>query len=688
MRPIAEYALILLCLAISTQLFAKESVDSNAPPQPLDIGWEYHLGDFGGKKSMLDGWYANWETNWETAACLRFSGQGFDGNYIWYRLTLPETIYADASLFLPPVLRAFELYLDQELIYSYGEFSQSHESKYAGIVRHTVPLPADYAGKEIAIRVYSAESYAMGVIDAGEAAWIGGKSELILTVFRQNLDSVVLGAFFFFIGIFTVFIYLLRSSPRPKFLAWFALLAGCLGLYYVLIDPIGELLIPSLKLRYFLGLSPFFLFPIGLFGFMDHMVGPSVVMRRLRNLHIVVGVGVVLLDVINIVYMGDAIFPYMMVVIFSIVVGGIAAVRAGRSGRFDTRILAAGFIIAGIGGLFDVLVGLGAFTSLQWVSHYTFFIFVLLLGYIIERRFRRNATALQKKRQQLEESNRTLETRVDNRTAELNQKNLDLQDTLDELKHAQNQLVMKDKMASLGNLVAGVAHEVNNPVGAVNSAADVTKRCVVKINSLIDTNGYVALKEDKTFMKTISLLEQNNGVILTAGQRITEIVRSLKNFARLDEAEFQPADVHAGIDSTLTLLQHELKNKVEIIRDFGEIPQITCYPNQLNQVFMNLFINAAQAIEDKGKLYITTSPHEKHVNITVRDNGKGIDSEQIKQIFDPGFTTKGVGVGTGLGLSISYNIIQKHNGEITVNSIPGRGTTFTICLPLEQSNAK
>ncbi|MCI0420006.1 MAG: ATP-binding protein, partial [Acidobacteria bacterium] len=170
---------------------------------------------------------------------------------------------------------------------------------------------------------------------------------------------------------------------------------------------------------------------------------------------------------------------------------------------------------------------------------------------------------------------------------------------------------------------------------------------------------------------------------VTAGNRIAKIVRSLKNFARLDEAEFQKADLHEGLDSTLTLVHHELKNRAVVVKDYGSLPLVYCSPNQLNQVFMNLFINASQAIEDKGEIRIRTFSDDGKVCVQITDNGKGILPEHLSRIFDPGFTTKGAGVGTGLGLSICYNIIQRHKGNITVQSEPGRGTEFTITLPVQ-----
>ncbi len=285
----------------------------------------------------------------------------------------------------------------------------------------------------------------------------------------------------------------------------------------------------------------------------------------------------------------------------------------------------------------------------------------------------------------LEDYSKNLEKKVVDRTHEIKQKNDELEKTLQQLKDTQAQLFIQEKMASLGNLVAGVAHEINNPIGAVNSAAGILNRCVETITSTIEKGQSLeAVKNDSKFQKSIRILKENTDITAMASDRIVKIVRSLKNFARLDEAEFQKADIHEGLDNTLTLLHHETKNKVEIVKQYGQVPPLNCYPNQLNQVFMNLLANANQAIQGKGTITIQTLSEGQNAIVKISDSGKGIPPEDISRIFDPGFTTKGVGVGTGLGLSISYNIIQKHHGRIEVASEVGKGTTFTITLPIEQ----
>jgi signal transduction histidine kinase len=276
----------------------------------------------------------------------------------------------------------------------------------------------------------------------------------------------------------------------------------------------------------------------------------------------------------------------------------------------------------------------------------------------------------------LTDYSRTLEEKVELRTREVSQKNAELETLLQELRDTQEQLIMQEKMASLGNLVAGVAHEINNPVGAVHAAADVNARCIDRIEN-------VAREYRTDFGKTIEMLRDNNRITQDASERIAAIVKSLKSFARLDEATFQLADIDELVDTTLILLRHKLGTRIVVDRIHGEIPRIGCYPNELNQAFMNIIVNAIQAIEDKGTIQITSSLKNDKVAVTFSDTGSGMPESVRHQMFDPGFTTKGVGVGTGLGMSITYNIVRRHRGDIDVNSSAGEGTDVTVTLPTD-----
>lgn len=269
--------------------------------------------------------------------------------------------------------------------------------------------------------------------------------------------------------------------------------------------------------------------------------------------------------------------------------------------------------------------------------------------------------------------------------AKLKEKSVRLSKLLKELKGMHSKLIQAEKMASIGNLAVGIAHEINNPVGAISSAANTSRRSIEKvIQFLEESRDLEELKKDQKFWRALNVLKNNNDIIAMASGRITEITQSLRRFARPEEKEFQKADIHEELESALTLLHHELKNRIEVIKEFGDIPKIDCYPNQLNQVFVNILANSFQAINDKGCIRIKTLKSNDKIMIKISDDGRGIRKEDLKNIFDPGFTTKGISAGTGIGLSISHSIIKNHKGEIKVRSELNKGTEFTIILPEKQ----
>jgi signal transduction histidine kinase len=280
--------------------------------------------------------------------------------------------------------------------------------------------------------------------------------------------------------------------------------------------------------------------------------------------------------------------------------------------------------------------------------------------------------------ERLRQLNETLEDRVRERTLELHQTNRELRET-------QAQLLQSAKMAALGDLAAGVAHEINTPLGSIHANADLSKRVAAVVRkALADEALAPAFSKHPRLERALEALEQATATTLVASDRIVRIVKSLGNFARLDEAERKKADLHEGIESTLTLLQHKLKHGIEVIRDFGEIPPMVCSPNRLNQVFMNLLLNAIHAVGERGTITIRSRLEGEQVVLQFSDTGHGIPSENLERIFDPGFTTRGPGVGTGLGLAITYRIVEEHRGAIEVSSEVGKGTEFTIRLPIRE----
>jgi len=248
----------------------------------------------------------------------------------------------------------------------------------------------------------------------------------------------------------------------------------------------------------------------------------------------------------------------------------------------------------------------------------------------------------------------------------------DLTKTLKELKSTQLQLINSEKMASLGQLVAGVAHEINTPVASIKSNNEISKKLIKRI-------------ENKDLAE---LLEDTNSIDSEAIERINRLVVSLRKFVRLDEAELQEADINKELDLTLDLIRHETKTGIEIVKNYGKLPPIKCYPNMLNQVFMNILVNATHAIKSvaskrqvEGKISIDTSFKKNNLIVKISDNGCGI--KEPEKIFDAGYTTKGVGVGTGLGLAISQKIIEKHKGKINVKTKINHGSEFCITIPSE-----
>jgi signal transduction histidine kinase/HAMP domain-containing protein len=272
--------------------------------------------------------------------------------------------------------------------------------------------------------------------------------------------------------------------------------------------------------------------------------------------------------------------------------------------------------------------------------------------------------------------------------------------TLNQLKDTQSHLVQSEKMASLGLLTAGIAHEINNPINFVSANVNPLKKDIDDIKQIFllyrnlrnSTNLTSDLQKIKKMEEALDIdyvfSEADNLLkgISEGANRTREIVLSLRNFARLDEAEIKATDIHSGIDSTLTLLNNKIKNRIKIVKNYGDVPEIECFPAKLNQVFMNILNNAADAIENSGTIVITTDCDESSATISIKDDGIGMTDETKQKIFEPFFTTKEIGKGVGLGLSITFSIIQEHKGKIEVNSTKDKGTEFIITLPLKQIN--
>jgi len=315
--------------------------------------------------------------------------------------------------------------------------------------------------------------------------------------------------------------------------------------------------------------------------------------------------------------------------------------------------------------------------------------------------------------QSLEEYSHTLEEKVESRTQELSQINQSLQQALDELQNAQTYMIQSEKMSSLGQMVAGIAHEINNPINFIHGNIAHASAYVQDLLNLIaiyqqEYPNPSSVIEEKAEELDLDFLVKDLPKLVDSmklgSSRIRNIVLSLRNFSRLDESEMKPVDIHEGINNTLMILQHRLKEKsdspeIQVIKEYGQLPWVSCYAGQLNQAFMNILSNAIDALEEFNADAIANSPKVKQIRIRtslvdsntlriqIADNGSGMSDKVRQKIFDPFYTTKPIGSGTGLGLSISYQVVvDKHKGQLSCNSTPGKGTEFVIDIPMRHQN--
>jgi PAS domain S-box-containing protein len=263
----------------------------------------------------------------------------------------------------------------------------------------------------------------------------------------------------------------------------------------------------------------------------------------------------------------------------------------------------------------------------------------------------------------------------------------ELRRTNTQLLQMKDRLVRSEKMAALGNLIAGIAHEINTPVGAIHSMHETLMRAVGKLRCTVEEKSPEACCEGGALERALKVIDDSHKVIATGSERVATIVRSLRNFARADDDEMQDTDLHQGLEDSLILIHHATKTRIEVVKQYGQLPLVSCHAGRINQVFLNILNNAQQAIDGTGKITVTTSTVGDEVRVAIADDGGGIDPERIGKIFDAGYTTKAVGMGTGLGLSICYQIMQDHDGRIEVESEPGNGSTFTIILPVTGKSA-
>lgn len=287
------------------------------------------------------------------------------------------------------------------------------------------------------------------------------------------------------------------------------------------------------------------------------------------------------------------------------------------------------------------------------------------------------------KQKQLQDRADELQKEVLNTKKNLIERNKELKNALKDIEEMQKQLILKEKMASLGTLVTSITHEINTPLGVINSNSDICLRSLERLTETMETSETISSQELPKARKIVGILNGNHQLIIQACKRLGEIVKNLQKLISEDDLSIQEYSINKGIENSLKMFSREFKENIRLSKNYGKIPKIKCHPNQINQVITNILRNALQSIDKEGIIDIKTFwDNYQNVYIRISDTGKGIPMERLTNIFDPALTSKGSRVRTGLGLSISYRIIQQHKGEINLESEVGKGTIVTIRLPV------
>ncbi len=660
---------------------ARTSPGADSAPISLSEGWLYRWGDSPLDENKIPLWTYEGinDPEWKPAPSPLCPPGWSDTNIVWLRVPIPRVNWVEVSLFLPRVFFNLEVYLAGERIYSYGKMESAYANRFSSLVPHLFRLPRDMGGEILFLRIFTHLPRYSGIQGA---VLLGPGDSLIRHIIKQHISRFLVGLFCLMVALLSLITFLDRSIRRRYATISFGFFSFFIGMSFLSVSPPLGLLVPAPQFWYYGLFLSFLFFPPALLAFVDQVIGFGYkkFIRRLWQLHLIVAVVAVTLEATRLMSLAVFIDYLRFLWIFDCLLLMSTCVHAALKGKYEARVFTAGIVFFSIFALFDILGGAGGELMLMPAGT---FLFIIFLIYILFRRYTENSRRLriysqeleekserlEEAKSQLEEYSRTLEHKVEERTKEVREK--------------QAQLVQSSKMAALGSLVAGVAHEINTPVGAIGSMHNTLIRAMDRLKGELEESHGGAESASEIIRASFGTIDEANKVIRSGTERVIDIVRRLRSFARLDEAELKEADIKEGLEDTLTIIHHEIKHNIHIIKNYGEIPKISCYPGRLNQVFLNLLINAKQAIRDKGEITIATKSENRKVVITIQDSGKGIPQENLSRIFDPGFTTKGVGVGTGLGLSICYQIIRDHRGEINVESGVGKGTTFTIMLPMD-----
>ncbi len=640
-----------------TYQWEADAADLNHPPQwPADTAW--------------------------TPMEIAFIQGPRENHVVWLRTRLPEPLPPQSVLVLPTVLLDFEAYIETTPIFSAREVSAYAGTKYASAHSYLVPFPPDAAGSWLYLRVHSTSTHFIGL---GQPAFVGTTLAVLRRAWLDRADLFVIGAICTTLGLGAVFLLLtLRRKNELLLVGSFALLALTVGSNYLTDSIFVRIVLPFPVITYYASFSVIF-FPVGLLGFFEQVVGagPRQIVRWMAGLHLGFAVLIVLCDVAGILAIPDYFVPFFVLLALSLVVMTMVALVYIRGGQYEARIFGAVTLIAVVLGIHDtVFLGLGLKIDQPGVSQYGFVLLLFTSGYLVQYRFQNNTRQLEEKTAALADINATLEQRVAERTDALST-------SLKHLKATQAQLIQQEKLASLGGLTAGIAHEIKNPLNFINNFAALSRELVDELAHETDPDEVRVILAD---------LKTNAGKIETHGKRADNIVQSMMAHAQEGKGTRETVALNELIDEYVTLAYHGKRAHrpqltVHIERDYGKnVGHVAVVPQDMGRVVLNLVGNAFDAVmeraaSEKGAyepiVRVVSCRKADAMEIRVEDNGPGMSPEVQAKVFEPFFTTKPTGSGTGLGLSLSYDIItQGHGGTLTVVSTPGAGATFLVRLPL------
>ncbi|MGH1365544.1 MAG: ATP-binding protein [Calditrichia bacterium] len=689
MKQVMQFLILWLCLLPLPDLFA-QTIDSTTFLDDslynednfinLHHNWRFHAGD-----NMAWANPAFDDGDWEQVAATgllstQLPKNGWNG-IGWFRLRLE----VDSSLRGVPLALLYrqtgaaEIYLNGKLIHSVGRVSTTQENEESLLATEIQrPLRIVFDDKTnhlLAIRYsnFRSETIFREGFPAGFEVSIG-EWQSAFTYLSSRIRIWTINQMFFS-GLALAFslLYLLLFYFYPNIRAnlYYAIFTGSVAMFTYLAFELSFISNPdSYLLKLQLVKIALMLFMISGLRFLYELYYPYPP-PQFRIL--VVGAMIVCIGVLYV----QLAYAYLYSILISVEMLRVAIYAIYRK-QEGAWIIGVGFLLFVCACIYQILMSIDILSALSdWFE----VIFLYGLAGLLVSMSVYLARVFARTNKDLEDSNRTLEQKVIIRTEELNSRNTELEETLKQLAQTQNQLILQAKMASLGNLVAGVTHELNTPLGAIKSMNDTLGRAMLKLQRVLGLTISADSEDQQKIQSIFTVLGKINREMTTGVERVASVVSNLKDFARLDEAKYQVTDIHESIETALTLLATQVGDNITIIRDYdADLQPINCSAGQINQLFMHLIKNALQAIEGVGEVRIHTHQNREAVSIKISDSGRGIEPKQLEQVFDFNFNSSDSRVKMGFGLPTAYQIVKDHKGEIHIDSEPGKGTDVMVTL--------